>query len=327
MSHMEEENDDKTDIILIATMYNIYCNKNQESNDSFNILYLKPIYLSISDFFSLFYSTGSKKFCINKTHKKNESIMLSKQIVSSDDTYFSIREMLDIFEIVVIDMNSSVIFELQKEVKAIDSLANITGTCSSLSWEQLSSLVEYKYNNRKVDDMFIFFQIKLVYWSNVLQRDFTIVFQYNVCVEEIIQYIGSESDSLTRYKNNYNERRKEKTANELKLSKREVMVERSRPIDNITNTSTNVGKNNMFSIKNRPPVISEKPRVNKQPEVVQRINLNLNTYESNINLIDELTKLNKSPLPINTNFSIRPRFKLQMPGQPQPQLQQPQPQI
>ena len=308
MSHLEEENDDKIETILIATMYNVYCDKNEDIGESFDILYLKPIDLSVSDLFSLFYSTGSKKFCINKTHIKNDSITLSKQFVSSDNTYFSMREMLDIFEIGVNDMSSRIIFELQKEVKAIDSLANITGTCSSLSWEQLSSLIEDKYSNRKVDKMFVFFQIKLVYWSNVLQRDFTIVFQYNVCVEEIIQYIGSETDSLTRYKNNYNERRKEKTANvfriiskELKLSKKEVVIERSTQIDNntiydeTTNTSTNIGKirsiqENNYSI-NRPSIISEKKRV-------------------------------------NTNFSIKPQLKLQMHAQNsrirQQQQQQPQ---
>ena len=188
---------------------------------------------------------------------------------------------------------------MQKEVKAIDSLANITGTCSSLSWEQLSSLIECKYNNRNVDDMFIFFQIKLVYWSNVLQRNFAIVFQYNVCVAEIIQYIGSESDSLTRYKNNYNERRKEKTANvfriiskELKLSKKEVVIERSTQIDNntiydeTTNTSTNIGKirsiqENNYSI-NRPSIISEKKRVNTIFSIKPQLKLQMHAQNSRI---------------------------------------------
>ncbi len=342
MSHSEEDTE-KIITISIATIYNVYCNENRgESNELFNILYLKPIVLSGTDFFSMFYSTNSRKFCINKIHKNDDAIVLSKQIVSSDNAYFSINELLASCNLDARSTDSMALFELQKEVKRIDSMANINGTSTSLSWEQVSSVIDYKgvgvgvgggVGGNSNPDL-ILFQIRLVYLSTVLQQEFNIIFQYVVKMDEIAQYLEREMDDLVRCKNKYTEKKRDTIFLKRTFEKpMVVVVENPTPIQEIkfekesSKRKVSGMQENMNAIKNRPSILSERKRMQK-PEVVHKINIQLNNHESNINIIDELTKLNKTVLPISSTFSNKSQPTMQMRSQPRPiprPIQQPMP--
>lgn len=194
--------------ISLATLYNCY-----EIADNSQVVqkevFLKPISLKESEFFSLFFSTNSKKFFINKSHRNNDYIKLSSQTYedeSKSKNFHLIDEILNSLSGNKTEksIEPKKIFELQKEVKNIDSLANICGLQISTSWnEVLDTLItndviqEKSYCHHDID---VLFQVNLNYYSKSTNINLSIVFQYQVNIFELFTHLTNENNQFKETK-------------------------------------------------------------------------------------------------------------------------------
>lgn len=292
--------------IPIANIYNYFCDKKHEGK--MIDIYLKPYELKCQDFISLFYSSASKKFCINKNHRKNNAILLSKQVFLKNNTGFSANTLLECGDLVE-DLNPESLFGLQKELKEVDSLFSIHGTCRSLSLKQILAQQE-ETNSSKL------FQVKLTFWSKILEKKFNIYFQYQVFTNELLDYLENESRGLVEAKNKFIKSREIELSQEIdeslflyddlihKTTTPNFVEIPSKKTDKIETKKTVVSsiQKNIDAIRNRPyNILSQKQKKHTGPTVVKRKNVQLDNVASSVNIIDELTKLNKRELPMN-NF-------------------------
>ena len=192
-------------IISIATLYNYYqksC-ENECSNFSNNIInkgnkiIFNVIDLAQDEFFSMFYYTTAKYFCVNKANTSNRSIVLERQTYVANDCRihkFSLyTEIIKSFEqnnnISANNVNPAALISLQREVYNTQSLASVCGSQLGLSWDQvIANLISGGYieHGCKNSVAIIIFQVNLNYHSCALNVDLTITFQYKV---PIIGYI------------------------------------------------------------------------------------------------------------------------------------------
>jgi len=193
-------------IIPVATLYNYYqkcsdnkCNDkcNDKSNKVSNIInkgnkiILNVVDLEQDEFFSMFYYTTAKYFCVNKANTSNRSIVLACQTYVANDSRIHklslYQEIIKSFEqnynVSANNINPAALISLQREVYNTQSLASICGSQLGLSWDQvIANLISNDSIERGSENSvaIIIFQVNLNYHSCALNVDLTITFQYKV---------------------------------------------------------------------------------------------------------------------------------------------------
>lgn len=196
-------------IIPVATLYNYYQKCNDKCNDNCNDkcndkcnkvsniinkgnkIILNVVDLEQDEFFSMFYYTTAKYFCVNKANTSNRSIVLACQTYVANDSRIHklslYQEIIKSFEqnynVSANNINPAALISLQREVYNTQSLACICGSQLGLSWDQvIANLISNDSIERGSENSvaIIIFQVNLNYHSCALNVDLTITFQYKV---------------------------------------------------------------------------------------------------------------------------------------------------
>jgi hypothetical protein len=152
---------------------------------------LNVIDLEQDEFFSMFYYTTAKYFCVNKANTSNRSIVLACQTYIANDCRTHklslYQEIIKSFEqnynVSANSINPAALISLQREVYSTQSLASICGSQLGLSWDQvIANLISNDSIERGSENSvaIIIFQVNLNYHSCALNVDLTITFQYKV---------------------------------------------------------------------------------------------------------------------------------------------------
>ena len=196
---------------VVATLYNTYQPSVGETPivakdfTSDNSVYLNPYSelgvvepsggtISQCEFLNLFYSTNAGYFNVNPTNVNNSAIAFQSQTYSTSNSpsiqfslyQYLLKAYLSANNITRNDIDPRVLILLKKEVFQTESLADIQGTCVSLTWDNvISDLVSSGLiqTDATGNGATVNLQVLLNYHSAVLDFDLQITFNYLVNLE------------------------------------------------------------------------------------------------------------------------------------------------
>ena len=237
---MHEFNDNGVPKVIIANLYNNY---NSLDNDNSQVttrqILLKPISLEEHEFFSLFFSSSSKKFFINKSQRNNKHIQLASQSIIDESGYKKFNFCDELLNEFVLknstnkksEIDSKILLGLHKEVKNIDSLANIQGSQITTNWNEIAETLSLR-------DEDVLFQIKFNYYSKTIENThLEIVFQYHVNVTQLFSYLKNENTRLKERGKN-----KKISKDDLDFANKKEKSDLVKPLETVDSSATKVLK-------------------------------------------------------------------------------------
>ena len=196
---------------VVATLYNTYkpsvaetpmvaADLNGRNNINLNTYSQNGVVdgdgaISQCDFLNLFYATNAGYFNVNPANLNNSAIAFSSQTYSTSNSstiqfslyQYLLKAYLSSNNISRNDIDPRILILLKREVFQAESLADIQGTCVSLTWDNVisdlvsSGLIAKKGGSEQ--SAVVNLQVLLNYHSSVLNFDLQIIFNYLVSLD------------------------------------------------------------------------------------------------------------------------------------------------
>ena len=154
-------------------------------NKADKILYLQQNYLSFSNFILYFYSTNNKKFYIPKSMRKNTLFLFENLSLKSGSTLNLFKELEDLYK----TRHNRNLFPIEK-INTIKSISNnntlLTSNCqqNALSLHDLRENIKMQYNNMKVNDNFVSFNLHFTFYFSDINLTISLVQPFHVKITE-----------------------------------------------------------------------------------------------------------------------------------------------
>lgn len=154
-------------------------------NKADKTLYLQQNYLSFSNFILYFYSTNNKKFYIPKSMRKNTLFLFENLSLKSGSRLNLFKELEDLYK----TKHNKNLIPMEK-INTIKLISNnntlLSSNCqqNALSLHDLRENIKMQYNNMKVNDNFVSFNLHFTFYFSEINLTITLVQPFHVKITE-----------------------------------------------------------------------------------------------------------------------------------------------
>ena len=186
-------------------------------NPADKVLYLQQNYLSFSNFILYFYSTNNKKFYVSQSMRKNSLFLFENLSLKTGSKLNIYKEVEDLFK-----SKNNRNFTPMEKINTIKIISNnqtlLSSNCNqnALSLKDLRENIKTQYNNIKVNDNFVSFNLHFTFYFPDIHLTITLIQPFHVKVTEDDLYERTKIITKPINKNSiFHEKVKPSTNNEV----------------------------------------------------------------------------------------------------------------